>query len=142
MSNEEFSCMELLKRISDTLKKNANNGLKARGITFSQLQMLLALNEIPKGSATLKELEKYFSVAQSTAAGIAVRLENKKLVTGVVDADDKRIKHIQLTDAGKEVCLNTEKEVREMEQRLISRLTEDEEELLRGLLRKVYETIE
>lgn len=79
MNQRHFSCGELMKRINDMIEKQGNSKLQSYGITVSQFKMLVALHLIPDGAATLKELEKYFGVAQSTAAGIASRLEKRNL---------------------------------------------------------------
>lgn len=133
---------ELMKRIHDTLEKHANNELQEHGVTFTQIQMLLALDTMEGGSATLKELEKFFGVAQSTAAGVAVRLEKKNLVIGFTDAEDKRIKHIRITDAGKELCKATQKSMEESERRLFAGLTPEEKAQFLLLLKKIHDTME
>ena len=75
MCRDDLCCGEMMKRIDDRIEKSANNDLQIHGVTLTQIQMLLALNQIENGSAALKEVEKYFGIAQSTTAGIAVRLE-------------------------------------------------------------------
>lgn len=142
MMQDELTGGELMKRINDTLEKNANSELQSHGVTFTQMKMLLTLNMLDGGSATLKELEKYFGVAQSTAAGIAVRLEKKKLVTGFTDAEDKRIKHIHITDAGRELCRCAKKSMEESERRLFAGLTPEEQRQFIVLLKKIYDTME
>lgn len=82
MSSKTLHCGELIKRINDIIEKNANNNLNKEDITVSQFKMLIRLNETSDGSFTLKELEKYFGVAQSTIAGIASRLEKNSWYTG------------------------------------------------------------
>lgn len=48
----------------------------------------------------MKELERYFGVAQSTIAGVVSRLEQKGFVEAFGDAADKRIKVVHITPAG------------------------------------------
>lgn len=90
----------------------------------------------------MKELEKYFGVAQSTAAGIASRLEKKKLVSYFSDSEDKRVKHIQLTESGICICENVRECLVETERHLLSGLTPEEEAKLHDLLQKVYDTMD
>ncbi len=131
----------LLKRINDILEKTANNRLRSHGITDRQFKMLLMLYHREGGSATLKELEKYFHVAQSTAAGIAMRLEKKKLIDSYTDPADRRIKHIRLTESGRELCLCLKESILENEQYMLSKLNQEEREQLLQCLQKVYETL-
>ena len=95
-------CGMLIKQINDELLKNANNALRLQNITLAQLDVLVQLSHAPKGQYSLKELEQILHVAQSTAAGIISRLEQKGFVAGLGDAADRRIKQVQITSAGVE----------------------------------------
>ncbi len=141
MNTKTLHCGELIKRISDIIEKNANNELNKEDITVSQLKMLFVLTETPDGSATLKELEKYFGVAQSTVAGIVSRLEKKQLVSAYTDPTDKRIKHIRIADEGKAVCGRAKKSMEKNEENMLGVLTDEERHRLRELLQKMYISI-
>ena len=78
MSADSLHCGELIKRLNSIMEKRANNSLNEDGITLSQIKLLCILEQ--ESSLTLKELEKYFCVAQATIAGIVVRLEKKGLI--------------------------------------------------------------
>ena len=93
-------CGLLLKQIHDEMSKNANNALRSQNITLAQLEVLDLLDQAPEGRYSLKELEQILHVAQSTAAGIISRLEQKGFVEGLGDAEDRRIKRVQITPAG------------------------------------------
>ena len=86
-------CGLLIKQIHDELRKNANNALRPLDITLVQLDALESLSQAPEGQRTLKELEQILHVAQSTAAGIIARLEQKGFVEGFGDAGlrDKQV---------------------------------------------------
>lgn len=142
MNQSDMTGGELMKRVNDALEKHANNNLQTHGVTFTQIQVLLALNLMRDGTATLKEIEKHFDVAQSSAAGVVVRLEKKKLITSYIDAEDKRIKHIRITDKGKELCRATKQSMEENERRLFSGLTAEERTQFIFLLKKIYENME
>lgn len=139
MKHKALSCGELLKRLNDLMKKKANQDFQEQDITFSQVKMLVRLHEMPDGETTLKELERYFGAAQATIAGIAVRLEKKGLITGFTDAEDKRIKHVRLTEAGYRLCLRMQKNMQESEQDFLAPLDAAEQQELQRLLQKVYD---
>lgn len=80
---DQNSCGALIKQIHDGLEKNANNAMHSHDITMVQCSALLILNGASEKQMTLKELERSLRVAQSTAAGIVTRLEQKGLVEGV-----------------------------------------------------------
>ena len=62
------------------------------GLTISQLGMLLNLNGSVDGKLPMKELEAALHVVQSTASGIASRLESKGIIESFGDPDNKKIK--------------------------------------------------
>ena len=134
-------CGMLIKQINDELLKNANNALRLQNITLAQLEVLDQLNQSPKGRYSLKELEQILHVAQSTAAGIISRLEQKGFVAGFGDAADRRIKQVQITPAGVE-CIRSAMHHRvKAEELLLSNLTEAERDLFYILLKKVRDSL-
>lgn len=134
-------CGMLIKQINDELLKNANNALRSQNITLAQLEVLDQLNQAPEGQYSLKELEQILHVAQSTAAGIISRLEQKGFVEGLGDAEDRRIKRVQITPAGVD-CVRTALHHRaEAEGLILSNLTEAEWNIFYMLLKKVRDSL-
>ena len=78
--DEELACGKFIKRIREELRKNANNAMRGQNMTVAQLETLMELDRAPEKRLSLKELEQSLHVAQSTAAGIIVRLEQKGFV--------------------------------------------------------------
>lgn len=134
-------CGALLKKINDELEKNANNALRARDLTFSQLGALLELSAAPEGRLPLKELERKLHVAQSTAAGIVSRLERKGLVEPFGDAEDRRVKIVQLTPEGLARLREADQHRTQAEERLLSGLTQTEQGIFYSLLKKVCDSL-
>lgn len=144
MNAPPHNFMELMKRIHDALEKKANHNLLRYGITASQLHMLMALGyglEQGAQAVKLKDLERCFGVAQSTAAGIAARLEKRGLISSFTDDGDKRVKLLQITPAGQEICRAAKESVEDTHRRFLSCLTPQEEEELTRLLKKVYRAV-
>lgn len=134
-------CGPLIKQINDELRKNANNALRGQDMTLAQLEALVQLNQSPEGQHSLKELEQILHVAQSTAAGIISRLEQKGFVEGFGDTGDRRVKLVRITPAGIE-CVRTVLHYRaEAEDRLLSGLTEAERDIFYMLLKKVRDSL-
>lgn len=134
-------CGDIMKRIHEKLERNANQQMQKSGVTLSQLKLLVVLSMTEDGTATLKEMEKFFEVAQSTAAGIAVRLEKKGYIDSCMDAEDKRIKHLRITEKGREVCRTMRGDMEAQERELLSNLSEEERVQFRDMLQRVYEAI-
>lgn len=135
------TCGAIIKQIHDELEKNANNVLRPQGLTMAQVGALLVLRDAPEGQCSLKEMEQILHVAQSTAAGIMVRLEQKGLVEGFGSPQDKRIKMVRITSTGEECCFQAEQSMEETEKRLLSGLTETERSIFNSLLVKVRDSI-
>ena len=138
---ERRECGLLIKQIDEELRKNANNALRPQDMTMAQLEALVELDRAPEGRRSLKELEQILHVAQSTAAGIIVRLERKGLVEGFGDAEDRRVKLVRITPAGI-MCLQAAQHHRaEAEEKLLSGLTETERDIFYSLLKKVRDSL-
>ena len=134
-------CGLLLKQINDELRKNANNALRHLDLTIVQLDTLLELERAPEGQRSLKELEHILHVAQSTAAGIVARLEQKGLAEGFGDTEDRRVKRVRITPAGI-ACIQAAQHHRaETEEKLLSGLTETERDIFYTLLKKVRDSL-
>ena len=138
---DQNSCGALLKQINDKLEKDANNAMRAHDITMTQCGTLLILNRAPEGRMSLKELERQLRVAQSTAAGIVARLEQKGMVEGLGSPEDRRVKMVRITSAGRECCRFAQRDMEETEQRLLSGLTETEQSIFLSLPKKVRDTL-
>lgn len=134
-------CGLLIKQINDELRKNANNALRAQDMTLTQLDALVELDQAPEGQRSLKELEQILHVAQSTAAGIIARLEQKGFAEGFGDAEDRRVKRVRITPAGT-ACVRAALHHRaEAEEQLLSGLTETERDIFYTLLQKVRDSL-
>ena len=138
---ERQACGKLIKQINDELRKNANNAMRSQDMTVAQLDALLELDCAPEKQRSLKELEQRLHVAQSTAAGIIARLEQKGFVESFGDTADRRIKLVRITLAGID-CANSAKQgMLEAEARLLSGLTETERDIFYTLLKKVRSSL-
>ena len=134
-------CGLLIKQINDELRKNGNNALRALDMTLTQLDALVELDRAPEGQRSLKELEQLLHVAQSTAAGIITRLEQKSLAEGFGDVADRRVKLVRITPEGVK-CVRTALHHRaEAEEKLLSGLTETERDIFYTLLKKVRDSL-
>ena len=132
-----YECGKLIKQLNDELEKQANNELSSQNLTLTQMRVLMELEAISERQLPLKELESLLHVAQSTAAGIVVRLEQKGYVESFSDANDRRVKRVAITAAGMECCKNAQSHIKNMEVQLLSKLTEEEKIQFCNLLQKI-----
>lgn len=139
--NEDIMSIILIKSIKDIEEKKLNHVLKAQDITLSQTKTLSVLFKHPERQATLKYLEKELDLAQSVTAGIIIRLEQKKYVESFGDSTDKRIKIVRITPLGEQKYQASQKIFVELENELLSDLTENEKQQFKELLVKVRNTL-
>ncbi len=131
-----------IRRIHGALEKEANRVLRDFDLTAVQMIALLVLRDTDTGELPLKDLEHTLRVAQSTAAGIVSRLEQKGFVEPLQDPGDRRIKRVRLTPAGVQCCRNADQSLSHTEQKILSGLTPTEREILFSLLSKVVSTLD
>ena len=97
---KEERCAVLIRQIHTELEKNANNTLRQDDLTMSQISVLIELEKAVDKQLELKRLEQSLHVAQSTAAGIVRRLEQKGFIEGFTSPEDKRVKMVRITPEG------------------------------------------
>lgn len=114
--------------------------LSKYGLTVSQFGVLVNLWR--HNGTTQKELQEKLEIRPATLTGLIDGLVSKGWVTRECDSCDARFKRLFITDKGmavKEDCLGT---VYDMEKILSENLTEDENEYLLAILKKVHRNIE
>lgn len=139
---QRYSCGALVKQIHDALEKDANNMMRPKGLTMAQFSVLMILREAEGLQAPLKELERALHVAQSTAAGIVSRLEQKRYVTCYTSQEDRRIKMVRLTPDGLECCRQADQGMAEAESKIFSGMTQAEQDIFYVLLKKVRDSLQ
>lgn len=131
----------LIKQIHDAIEKQTNNALRAKDLTMMQVSTLLTLNAAEGQCLSMKDLERHFTVAQSTVAGIVSRLEDKGLVEPLSDENDKRVKLVHITQLGKMCCQDAGAHMAEMEATLLRGFSPDECNTLNSFLMRISENL-
>lgn len=127
----------LIHQIHNTIEKRMNNQLRKKGLTLSQMNVLVTLAAVPEKKLSFKDLEKRLTLAQSTTAGLISRLEQKELASVLGDKDDKRIKYVEITALGMRYCKDAKLEMDDTEEKLVACLSETERKTFHSLLKKV-----
>lgn len=141
MPNVNEHVTPIIKMISESIERKANERLSEYNITFSQMRLLEVLSRMDGGECRLKDLEKHFCFSSTAVAGVVNRLETKEYVQGFVCENDKRIKCVRLLPKGKAVVDIAHQELLKFEQEMFDAFTEDEKVILLSALTKVYEKI-
>lgn len=132
----------LVKKLHDRLEKSANNSLRGQDLTTTQVSFLLELEDAPEQQRSMKDLERYFGIAQPTVAGIIARLEQKGLVQAITDPADKRMKRVHLTPAGKACCAEAAIRMEDAEETLLKGFTPQERAQFNALLIRAFHNLD
>lgn len=89
------------KMVNEALGRMANQQLAESDLTFSQV-ILLSVVEEHGGVCAQRDLEHELSIAHPTVTGLVKRLLAKGYVETYVNADDARVKMVQITSLGKQ----------------------------------------
>ena len=103
-------------------------------LTPKEFAILRMIREKPQVDQV--SLARFIGIDTSSAALTAARLEKRALITRVVSSTDRRLLQLRLTPAGEEVLNSTVSGVHTMRERMLSRLSENEQEIFMTLLRK------
>lgn len=130
-------CMYMIKQLHDTIEKRMNQALSKYDLTMIQMRALFLLHKKKQDSCTLKEFEQILHIAQSTTAGVVKRLEQKGYVETAMDSRDRRIKNVQITPEGLELCTQAVKEAERIVEQLFDGLTEEELQTFICFIKKI-----
>ena len=136
----EDEICHLIRLISNKMRAKGDANLKERGLTFSQMQVLIALYR-HEGTMTQKQLEQELNVAHPTMVGLLQRLENNGYVEFGSDENDKRIKVVRQTEKALELKEETRQKVHKMSVKMFSHLSDEEKESLYGMLNRISEDL-
>lgn len=131
----------LFKQIHDKLEKQANNTLRQQGLTMMQVSVLLTIQGAEGKRCSMKELERFFGVAQSTVAGVVSRLEQKGLVTATGAPEDRRVKLVCITGSGEKCCGQAACHMDQAEESLLRGFSPEERAQLKSLLVRVADNL-
>lgn len=100
-------------RIQERIVSKSANGRLSR----TEMHMLEEIEETQ--NATLTYVAGQLGITKATASVSAARLESKKYIEKIKSGTDKRISYLNLTEKGKECCVNHRQFHDEMVQSLL-----------------------
>lgn len=131
----------LIKKLDKVFKQNFDQELERVGLTFSQMRVLRFLENNPNTKITQKDISKELDIQHSTTIGLLKRMQEKGLVTVVVDEDNRRCRNIFLTNKAEEISCEMERGRTIMENRVVASFTEEEKEIFYRLLNKAIDNL-
>lgn len=110
-----------------------------RGLTLSQVTILLVLKEAQSGPMPMGQIARELGVSLPTTSGLVDRLCREGLVARLVDDRDRRVVLVRLTTEGRSVIQRMLRLLSDLLTRLLADLTEAEQESLAQAVERVFE---
>lgn len=126
------------------VKLNVDAELRRSGynVTPVQSQALSYLYRHREEEVTQRDLERALQLKPSTINGIVERLLEKDYISRCPSPTDGRCRLLHLTQAGEEMVDSFRAALDRTDRAVLADLTEEEQELLYGLLRRIYTNLE
>lgn len=138
----EFTYSYLFRMISHEMKQKADQKLEQFDITNEQGHTLGYLYAHQQDGLTQNDIAKALQRTGPTVSNLLRNLERKKLIYRYVDAQDTRRKTIGLTTSGIKLVEAFTSIFDEMEQTLVSQLSEEENEQMKANLTKMLSSLQ
>ena len=119
-----------------------NRQLRDEDMTFSQLVLISYVWENRNNKVTQKDISKALHIKHPTTIGLLKRLEEKEMLTVIVDPDNKKYRNIVLTPKGEKFVERNKERKRFTDSSLTEGMTEEEVDQLRKLLDKVIDNLQ
>lgn len=136
LTRDEKVMMAILKS-AEAFKKASSNFLKNYGLTFTQYNVLRALDASDDGRLTITETSNIMVVSGANLTGVAKRLERNGFLIRKSDPKDERITLLEITPKGKQTLKNIVDEKEANVIRFVSDFTADAKVELLSNLKKV-----
>ena len=119
-------------RVSQLISRQFRDYFSQQDLTFPQAMVLTALGE--EGEMPISQLAQCTGSANSTVSGIVDRLERMGLVKRVRSEQDRRVIYVALTESSRAMERAVEPDVNAQMSRMLTDLTAQELEQIRGAL--------
>lgn len=123
----------LIKRIETEVTAKMNKALTEYDITLSQFILLNFVNDHTDDLSSA-QLSRRFNMTPQSMNEVVTTLQRKELIEKKVDADNKRVLRISLTEKGKETLILCNETIDSVEQELFGVLSGDDLQQLRALI--------
>ncbi len=130
----------LIKRIETEVTTKMNKALAEYDITLSQFTVLNFVNDNPNDLSSA-QLSRRFNMTPQSMNEVVTTLQRKELIEKNVDADNKRILLINLTEKGVGILKQCNETVNDVEKALFKALSNADLQTLRSLIGTVLTDI-
>jgi DNA-binding MarR family transcriptional regulator len=127
-------------RVAELFKKESSAIFIKYGLTFSQYNILRALDRSEKGQDNITNIRSRMLVSGSRITGLAKRLEKKGLLIKKSDANDERTKILKITPKGSQTLKNIYKVKEENLKKYLLKFSDNDKkeffEVIRSILQQ------
>ena len=123
----------LIKRIETEVTAKMNKALTEYDITLSQFILLNFVNDHTDDLSSA-QLSRRFNMTPQSMNEVVTTLQRKELIDKKVDADNKRVLRISLTEKGKETLILCNETIDSVEKDMFRSLSESDLAVFRGLI--------
>lgn len=130
----------LIKRIETEVTAKMNKALTEYDITLSQFILLNFVNDHIDDLSSA-QLSRRFNMTPQSMNEVVTILQRKEFIEKKVDADNKRVLRISLTEKGKEMLILCNETIDSVEKELFGALAETDLQTFRGFIGTVLADI-
>lgn len=132
---------KLLRMLNNSFREMRDRNLLKYNLTAAQMDVLVYLKCSGEKEIHQREIEHWFHLKNPTVTGLVNRLEEKGFLTRRTNPSDKRYRVIELTEKGNIVLDQMWEEAFQIDGRIYSCLSEDEERVLEELLERILNNL-
>ena len=140
--NTEIPIAGMLGRASHKMRLLLDKVFAKNNLNLNVEQFLLLKCLSFNDGTNQQELSRIIDRDKTTIARIVSKMEKKNMVLRVHSKDDKRVNNVYLTNLGKEILVNVEPHLKELNDTLKAGISSEEFEVLKGVLDKLVNQIE
>jgi DNA-binding MarR family transcriptional regulator len=137
-----YEMLRALRSILHRVKRHSHYLGREAGMTLPQILCLVAISELPAGSATAAAVSRRVQLSAPTVTGILDRLERARLVRRERSTTDRRKLYLTLTGEGSERLRSLPTPLQQRFVERVMALAPDERQVLQESLQRIVELME
>ena len=137
--NLDKPLMHLFMHIGKLLNDRLRDALGEKGIHFGQARILTAL--LDHGTLAQGEIGRGLHIKPATVTNLVQKMETSGLIDRRRDSGDDRIINVTLTSAGKEAAAFAERVIKQIENDIRAKFSQQEIDILHNPLIKIRNTL-
>lgn len=114
---------------------------RLRPLGFSHSRWLLLLHLSRNDGCTHQQLAQHMGIEAPTLVKLVDHLEKEGLLRRCVSETDRRVKHLHLSDAGKQVVVDIRSNAAELRKDILSETSKEELQITYAVLQRIRERL-